>query len=168
MKNYLWLCLVSLAPGPALAAGQVVFGIPYDGVVPNTNNPIKVNSSGQVELSLLACEDQTNGRCNVTPGPFEVEEVAASATDQTMGATGALGDYLEGCMVTVVTAATATFGIEDGTNTAFDNITVIVGAATLVGGAPIWVPVGSQATTSAGWEITTGAGATAYCRGYFT
>ena len=103
-----------------------------------------------------------------TPVPFEVEEIGASATDQTMGATGAIGDYLEGCMMTVVTAATATFGIEDGTNTAFDNITVVVGAATLVAGQPIWIPVGASATTAAGWEITTGAGATAYCRGDFT
>lgn len=122
------------------------------------------------DLTPLESVASTGGRSQlvVIEGAWDFEEVAASATDQTLGATGASGDYLSHCLVTTVTAATATFGIEDGSNTAFDNITVQVGAATLLAGSFNTVVVNARATTAAGWEITTGAGATAACFGDFT
>src|SRR4249919_3533923 len=50
----------------------------------------------------------SNGTASVatTSGGFEYETVAASQTDQIMGATGAVGDYIEGLVCVVSTAAT--------------------------------------------------------------
>ena len=92
-------------------------------------------------------------------GSWTCEEVAASATDQTLGARGSTRDYLDHCVVQVVTSgATGTFGIEDGSNTAFDNIPGVP-ASTPIGAYEIRVE--SRATTVDGWEVTTGAAATA-------
>ena len=108
---------------------------------------------------------QTEQVFNVMEGPWEAEEVAASATDQSLGTSGSTGDYLNHCVCQVITSgATGTCGIEDGTNTAFDNITIVGASAPL--GVYV-VPVGVQATTAAGWEATTGAGATMQCYGRF-
>lgn len=108
---------------------------------------------------------QTEKVFMVMPGPWEAEEVASSATDQSLGTNGSTGDYLSHCLCQVVTSgATGTCGIEDGTNTAYDNITV-VGVSAPIGAYQILVQ--SQATTAAGWEATTGAGATMQCYGRF-
>jgi hypothetical protein len=97
-------------------------------------------------------------------GPWEFEFVDDDASDQSLGTSGSTGDYLSHCMITVDTAATGTSGIEDGTNTDFANIPMTVA------NTPIGVyryDVNAQATTAAGWEVTTGAGATAVCFGRF-
>ena len=141
MRNFLFLLLFISLPA---FAGTIVSG--KDG---STETVLSVNTSGQVSTTLPA---------------FDPEEIAASATDQTMGATGATGDYLDHCTVTVVTSATGTFGIEDGSNTSFDNIS-ITAANTPIGVYNI--DIRAEATTVAGWEITTGAGATAVCYGFF-
>jgi hypothetical protein len=122
---------------------------------------------GVAIVNYLTGEDTTfaqNEKVFATvEGPYEFEEIAASATDQSMGANGSTGDYLAFCVFTT-TSTTATGLIEDGTNTAFDNIPV------LGTGSPIgiyYIPVFAQATTAAGWEITTTGTATAYCAGRF-
>lgn len=143
-------------------AGSNGVPLPINATVSANGLPVYIANRLAGEGTSFA---QSESVFNTMDGPWEMEEIAASATDQSMGTAGSTGDFLAYCMVTVVTAATATFGIEDGSNTAFDNITVIVGGAALVAGAPIYVPVFAQATTAAGWEITTGAGATAYCGG---
>lgn len=108
---------------------------------------------------------QTEKVFHVMPGPWEREEVASSATDQSLGTAGSTGDYLDHCNCQVTTSgATGTCGIEDGTNTAFDDITAVP-ASSPVGLHTIWVQ--SQATTAAGWEVTTGAAATMQCYGRF-
>ena len=48
------------------------------------------------------------------PYRYQYETVAASQTDQVMGATGALGDYLDHCLIIVATAATAVTGTITG------------------------------------------------------
>lgn len=108
---------------------------------------------------------QTEKVFMVMPGPWDKEEVAASATDQSLGTAGSTGDYLAFCNCQVNTSgATGTCAIEDGTNTAFDDI-ISVPASSPIGLYPIRVE--SQATTAAGWEATTGAGATMQCYGRF-
>jgi hypothetical protein len=98
-------------------------------------------------------------------GPWEFEKVASSATDQSLGTSGSTGDYLAFCTCQVTTSgANGTCGIEDGTNTAFDNITSVP-ASTPIG--IYTIPVYSQATTAAGWEATTGSAATMQCYGRF-
>lgn len=52
------LFAILLFPVCAYAGPATMFGLPYDGT--NNEYPVKVNSSGQLTIALLAGEDQTN------------------------------------------------------------------------------------------------------------
>lgn len=99
----------------------------------------------------------------------EYETVAASQTDQVLGATGALGDYLAGVLIIPGTAGCGAVSIKDGNGS---SITIFAGGGTtpLPTLAPIFVPLGIYAVnaTSAGWKVTTGANVTAIGIGDFT
>lgn len=99
--------------------------------------------------------------------PFaQYEYVAASATTQALGATGATGDYLAGVLIYPATAAAGAVSIKDGSNTA---ITVFAGGGTtaLPTLAPIPVPLGIYSVSGA-WQITTGTNVSAMGIGKFT
>ena len=95
----------------------------------------------------------------------QYETVAASATAQAMGATGATGDYLAGVLVFPGTAGC-------GVVTILDNAVTI---GTFAGGGttpladlkPFLIPVGLFSVSGA-WKITTGANVTAVGIGKFT
>jgi hypothetical protein len=96
-------------------------------------------------------------------GGSEYETVAASQTTQTLGATGATGDYLDTLLIVVTTAATAQVSIKDGADSAIVVFPNSPGAG--VGTYP--VPVGLVSRTGA-WQITTGAGSAVIATGNFT
>lgn len=99
-------------------------------------------------------------------GGGEYETVAASQTAQVLGATGAVGDYLEGLIITVATAATAAVSITDGNGSAIPILPNSPG-----GGIGVYVvPIGAVAVnaTTPGWKITTGAGSSVLALGSFT
>lgn len=91
------------------------------------------------------------------------ELVAASATTQALGATGATGDYLEGVLIVPETVAAGTVAIKDGAGTAI-NIFV---AGTLSDLKPFYVTLG-MISGSGAWQITTGANVHAIGIGRFT
>jgi hypothetical protein len=88
------------------------------------------------------------------------EHVAFSQTDQILGTTGAIGDYLHRLVVSVTTAATGTVVITDG---AF--VHGLVRPNTPIGTYSIEMNAISKNT---GWKITTGAGAEVLAMGNFT
>ena len=92
----------------------------------------------------------------------EYETVAASQTDQVIGATGAIGDYLAGLVIVVATAATAAVSIKDGST----SISVFPNSP---GGGigTYYVPLGIK-SVSGSWKITTGAGSSVIAVGDFT
>lgn len=93
----------------------------------------------------------------------QYETVAASQTDQALGATGAAGDYLDKLIITVVTAATAAVSIKDGGGSAIPILPNSPG-----GGIGVYVvPVGAVSGAGA-WKVTTGAGSTVVAVGRFT
>lgn len=94
-------------------------------------------------------------------GGYEYETVAASQTDQALGATGATGDLLSALIITVSAAATGTVSIKDGAGSA-----IPVTAATTPVGVYV-VELGLRSTAGA-WSVTTGAGATVVARGTFS
>ena len=96
-------------------------------------------------------------------GGTEWETVAASQTDQALGATGAAGDYLESLLCVVATAATSQVQIKDGAGSAITVLPNAVGAG--VGTYPI--PVGLVSLSGA-WKITTAAGVSVIATGNFT
>lgn len=97
----------------------------------------------------------------ITSGEYET--VAASQTDQALGATGAAGDYLEGLICVVATAATSQVQIKDGSGSAITILPNAVGN----GVGTYSIPVGLISLSGA-WKITTAAGVSVIAVGNFT
>ena len=91
---------------------------------------------------------------------FKYEHIAASATAQVLGATGAAGDYLHRLIITVSTSLTGTVALLD--NNASH---VLVAANSAIG--VYSVEVNSKSVNGA-WKVTTGAGAEVLAIGNFT
>jgi len=91
------------------------------------------------------------------------ETVAASQTDQVLGVYGATGDYLEGLLCVVTTAANSLVQVQDGSGT---EITVFPDNP---GGGigSYYVPFGAKSTGGA-WKITTDSGVAVIAFGRFT
>jgi hypothetical protein len=100
---------------------------------------------------------------NSKSGGDEYETVAASQTDQVLGATGAAGDYLEGLLCVVATAATSQVQIKDGSGSAITVLPNAVGP----GVGSYYVPLGLTSTNGA-WKVTTAAGVSVIGMGDFT
>lgn len=96
-------------------------------------------------------------------GGQQYETVAAGQSDQVMGGTGAVGDYLAGVLIVPGTTGAGTVSIKDGSGSAI-NIFV---AGTLADLTPIYVPIGAKSTSGA-WKITTGANVSAIGFGRFS
>lgn len=96
----------------------------------------------------------------------EYETVAASQTDQVLGATGATGDYLAGVLIVPGTTAAGAVSIKDGAGSA---ISIFAGGGTtaLTTLIPFFVPLGIKSAAGA-WKLTSGANVTALGVGNFT
>jgi hypothetical protein len=103
---------------------------------------------------------------SVVQASFEYETVAASQSDQILGATGGVGDYLEGLLCVVATAATSQVQIKDGNGSAITVLPNAVGS----GVGTYYVPIGllTVNATTPGWKITTAAGVSVIGTGKFT
>lgn len=100
----------------------------------------------------------------VTSGT-DYETVAASQTDQALGATGKLGDLLAGILIVPATTSPGAVAIQDGTDSA---ITVYAGGASSITELnPVWLPLGIRSKTGA-WQVTTGANVSVIAAGNFT
>jgi hypothetical protein len=114
-------------------------------------------TGGTRTLRVAVDSSQTDGS--------EYETVAASQTDQVIGATGAAGDYLSHVVVSPGTAGCGVVTIKD-------NATTIIafpggGTTALSNLIPFIIPVGITSTSGA-WKITTGANVTCVAVGNFT
>lgn len=99
----------------------------------------------------------------VAIGGLEYETVAASATDQALGASGATGDLLSHLVIVVATAATAAVSIKDGGGAAISVFPNNPGA----GVGTYHVALGLISLAGA-WKVTTGAGVSVIAVGDFT
>lgn len=99
-------------------------------------------------------------------GAGEYETVAASQTDQILGATGAVGDYLAGLLITPTTTGAGSVSIKDGNGSSI----AIFNTGTLSNLVPFYVPLGmiTVNATTPGWKVTTGANVTVIGIGNFT
>ena len=94
----------------------------------------------------------------------EYEAVPASATT-TLGATGALGDFLGSVIIVPGTTSPGAVSIKDGSDTA---IVIFTGGATSVSNlVPFPVPIGATSRTGA-WQLVLGSNVTAIGIGNFT
>lgn len=129
-----------LAPGRAAAA---------------SSRPVALSTEDLAALTGLSTDDNA-----------EYETVAASATDQALGATGATGDYLASVLIIPATAAAGAVSIKDGAGSA---ISIFAGGGTtaLPTLAPIFVPLGIYSLAGA-WKVTTGTNVSVIAVGNFT
>ena len=96
----------------------------------------------------------------------DYETVAASQTDQVLGAQGRVGDIVTRLICTVATAATAAVDLQDGDGTAKSILPNSPG-----GGVGVYVvEIGARCVnaTTPGWKVTTGAGVSVLAVGRFT
>lgn len=147
--------------GAGLTTGVVAYGPSGDAVVPGTIPGLGVNAVGFVfnGTNFDRARGDVNGQWVTNPSNYET--VAASATAQTLGATGATGDYIHGILVI---PATTTPGLV----TLLDNATSI---PVFVGGTvdvkPFFIQLGMKSISGA-WKITTGASVSCIGIGRFT
>ena len=130
---------------PDLIIGRNLFGGTYREI------PVAVDTLGQVLLSS-------------DTGHYET--VAASQTDQILGVTGGVGDFLRRLVITVNTALTAAVSIKDGNGASIPILPNSPG-----GGVGVYVVEFNAKcvnTVTPGWKVTTGAGATVMGIGQFT
>jgi hypothetical protein len=99
-------------------------------------------------------------------GAGEYETVAAGQTDQILGATGAVGDYLAGLLITPTTTGAGSVSIKDGNGSSI----AIFNTGTLSNLVPFFVPLGIKTVnaTTPGWKVTTGTNVTVIGVGNFT
>lgn len=111
--------------------------------------------------------DRARGDINGTwmSGAGHYETVAASQSDQILGATGAVGDYLQRIIIVPATTTPGAVSIKDGNGSA---ITVFAGGTVTV--APIVVDIGMKTVnaTTPGWKVTTGTNVSVIGIGRFT
>lgn len=99
-----------------------------------------------------------------TPGLGQYERVAADATAQVLGITGAAGDYLLGVLVIPATTSPGAVTLIDGST----SMTIFTGGASSVSNlVPFFVPFGAISQTGA-WKITTGSNVSCFGIGWFT
>lgn len=100
----------------------------------------------------------------VVPYGAEYETVAASQTAQTIGPTGATGDYISHLVVTPASTSPGNVLILDNAT----SITVFAGGASSVSNLiPFSIPLG-MISVSGAWKVTTGANVSVIAVGLFT
>lgn len=119
-------------------------------------------------VQLVGQQSSSGSNYVLVSGGTQYETVAASQTDQIMGATGAVGDYLAGVLIVPSSTSPGVVQIKDGNGSA---ITIFAGGVGSVGFLySFYIPIGAKclAATTPGWKLTTGANLTAIGFGTFT
>lgn len=122
-----------------------------------------IDGAGYVhQVNGISFVDEANRCAVVEQGQFDYETVAAGQSDQVLGNTGALGDFLHRLVIVVATAATAQVQIKDGSGSA---ITVFPNSPG--GGIGTYIVEFNMVSTSGAWKVTTGAGVSVVAIGRF-
>jgi hypothetical protein len=139
----------------------VVLGDPATnaGVAPvDATAGLKVNLGADNDVTVTGTVSLTN----ISSGEYET--VAAGQTAQTLGATGATGDYLAGVLIVPATTSPGNVIILDNAI----SITIFTGGASSVTNlVPFYVPLG-MISVSGAWKITTGSNVSTIGIGNFT
>lgn len=129
-------------------------------ISPNSQNPNGQTTAANSSPVVLASNQSS---IPAISGGNAYKNVGASATATVLGTTGAVGDYLEGLLCVVATAATSQVQITDGSGSAFTVLPNAVGP----GVGSYYVPIGAKSTSGA-WKVTTAAGVSIIATGTFT
>jgi hypothetical protein len=164
---------VSLRPGTSIADPD------------NPSHVLKPTAAGEMPVSASLVLDPTNlatgakqdtGNTSLatiatqttsiaTLVGTEYETVAASQTDQVLGGSGAVGDLLNGLLVTPASLDPGAISIKDGGGSA---ITVFTGGTgSVLSLTPFAIPIGARSAAGA-WKVTTGSAVSLIAFGNFT
>lgn len=164
--------LTSLLPANLTVKAASTAPVAADPSLVVTISPNSQNANGQATMANSAptvpASDWPGSVTLNNFGAGEYEPVAASATDQILGATGAVGDYLAGVLIVPATTSPGAVSVKDGNGSA---ITIFTGGASSVSNlVPFFVPLGLKAinATTPGWKVTTGTNVSALGTGNFT
>lgn len=141
-------------------------------VVFNTSAGVEVDFTSGTAGSPAGGVSSVQGVSGGTPLPAnisswngrEYETVAASQTAQVLGATGAVGDDIDGLLVIPATTSPGNVLLLDNAT----SITVFTGGASSVSNlVPFYIPLGMRSVSGA-WKVTTGANVSVIGIGNFT
>jgi hypothetical protein len=147
----------------------------FDGARKTVEKPMSVENNALL-TSILAAVDGLEGKldtlntavASTAPALIaqadEYETVAASQTDQVLGATGATGDRIAGFLINPATTSPGTVILKDGSTTIY---TFTGGASSVSNLDTIPVPLGIKSVSGA-FKITTGANVSVIAVGDFT
>jgi len=138
------------------ATGQQGTGSTYD---PPTGGAGLLGYLSAIKAAALDTTAQA-----VTVSGREYETVAASQTDQVLGATGGTGDDLDFLLVVPATTSPGAISIKDGST----SISVFAGGSSSVSNlVPFPIPINLRSVNGA-WKVTTGANVSVIGVGNFT
>ena len=126
--------------------------------------PIKVNEDGELLINIASGEfvDTTNNFALVELRNPNYETVAASQTDQVLGATGAVGDFIHRLICIITTSTGTAVSIKDGSGSSIPVLPTGISA-------PNYFNIELNATSTSGaWSVTTGANVVVLAIGRFT
>jgi hypothetical protein len=185
MESYLSRLLSSALPkaaGAATATTGFLIGGTYNStpitVTDTQQAGLQIDANGFLKINIAALDGANdNGRtaaANSAPMVLSDEDlaainaisgrmsnayeyVAASASAQILGATGAVGDFLSHVTITPETTSPGAVSITDGNGTA--RVIFTGGASSVSNLVPFTVAIGAACvnSTTPGWKITTGA-----------
>lgn len=130
---------------------------PSEQFIPSTRLPVRSDEYLEVLRKIALASASSAG------GNYET--VAASQSDQTLGATGAQGDYLSHLLLVPASVDAGAVSIKDGSGSA---ITIFEGGTGSLGSlVPMTVAI-SAVSGSGAWKVTTGADISVVAFGIFT
>ena len=112
---------------------KISWGVDGSAVDASASNPfpVVINTNGQATManSTPVAIASNQSAVAVKNGQAEYETVAASQTDQALGATGGTGDYLAGVLIIPGTTSPGAVSIKDGSGS---SVTIFTGGASSV------------------------------------
>lgn len=165
--------------GTAVASGNGTVSAGVQRVaIASDNTPFSVNlptgaataanqatANGYLSTIATAAADTTTASPVRDANTGEWETVAASATAQAIGATGATGDWISHIIIVPATTSPGAVSIKDGAGSA---ITIFAGGASSVTSlVPFTVALDMKSLAGA-WSVTTGTNVSAIAVGNFT
>ena len=125
--------------------------------------PVDTQDFARHVLNLLGSAGVNVTINDISAGNYE--PVAASDTDEVLGASGAAGDYLSGLLIVPATTSPGAVSVKDGGGAA---ISLFTGGASSVSNlVPFFVPLGAKSAVGA-WSVTTGANVSVVAVGNFS
>lgn len=155
---------VNVATATGLAQGSTTSGQTGSLVM----GAVTAATPGYMTTQTSPVSLDTAGNTRIINGASLYETVAASVTGQTLGPTGATGDYLSHCVVYPTSTTPGVVTVFDNASAAGSNVIAFPGGSSSVSNlVPFAIPVGAVSNAGA-WKVTTGANLVVTCYGRFT